>query len=186
MKFSCESSKWSSACIFLNANNISIQHSKYYFKHLFSCLTVKIENICNLIGCNSVHSFDIFNCYRANINGVWNAGKLGGIYETFEFILTKNIHVSLNSSKVRLCFNQQIIAPRFAAVKISCKCENLCKCQHWNQQLNWYVSKVIKCLEQNVRKQIDCKRPSNNKQMNRLQNIRIEIWKYKAVRKYKT
>ena len=33
---------------------------------------------------------------------------------------------------------------------------------------------------------IDCKRPSNTKQMNRLQNIRIEIWKYKAVRKYKT
>ena len=27
--------------------------------------------------------------------------------------------------------------------------------------------------------------PSNTKQMNRVQNIRIEIWKYKAVRKYK-
>ena len=30
-------------------------------------------------------------------------------------------------------------------------------------------SKVIECLEQNIRKQIDCKRPSNTKQMNRLQ-----------------
>ena len=37
-----------------------------------------------------------------------------------------------------------------------------------------------------VRMCIYCKRPSNTNQMNRLQNIRIEIWKYKAVRKYKT
>ena len=51
----------------------------------------------------------------------------------------------------------------------------------WNRQLNRYVSKVMECLEQNIRKQIDCKRPSNIKQMNRLQNIQIEIWKYKAV-----
>ena len=43
------------------------------------------------------------------------------------------------------------------------------------------MSKVIECLEQNIRKQIDCKRPSNIKQMNILQNIQIEIWKYKAV-----
>ena len=28
--------------------------------------------------------------------------------------------------------------------------------------------------------------PSNTKQMNKLQNIRTEIWKYKAGRKYKT
>ena len=48
------------------------------------------------------------------------------------------------------------------------------------------MSKVIECLEQNIRKQIDWKRPSNTKQMNRLQNVRIEIWKYKAVREYKT
>ena len=48
------------------------------------------------------------------------------------------------------------------------------------------MSKVIECSEQNIRKQIDCKRPSNTKQINRLQNIRIEIWKYKAVTKYKT
>ena len=56
----------------------------------------------------------------------------------------------------------------------------------WNRQLNKYVSKVIECLEQNIRKQIDCKTPSNTKQMNRLQNIRIEIWKYKAVKKCQT
>ena len=56
----------------------------------------------------------------------------------------------------------------------------------WNRQLSRYVSKVIECLEQNIPKQIDCKRPSNTKQMNRSQNIQIEIWKYKAVKKYKT
>ena len=56
----------------------------------------------------------------------------------------------------------------------------------WNQQLSRYESKVIKSLEQNILKQIDCKRPSNTKQMNRLQNIQIEIWKHKAARKYKT
>ena len=37
----------------------------------------------------------------------------------------------------------------------------------WNQQLIRYVfSKVIKCLEQNIRKKTDCKRPANTKQMN--------------------
>ena len=49
---------------------------------------VKMQNIYNLIGSNSVHISDIFNCYRANINGMWNARKLGGIYKTFEFTLT--------------------------------------------------------------------------------------------------
>ena len=43
------------------------------------------------------------------------------------------------------------------------------------------MSKVIELLEQNIRKQIDCKRPSNIKQMNRLQNTQIEIWQCKAV-----
>ena len=38
-------------------------------------------------------------------------------------------------------------------------------------------SKVMKCFEQNIRKQIDCKRPSSKKQMNRVQNIRIEVCK---------
>ena len=47
---------------------------------------------------------------------------------------------------------------------------------HWNQELSKYVfSKVIECLEQNTRKKIDCKGPSSTKQMNRVQNILIEI-----------
>ena len=41
-----------------------------------------------------------------------------------------------------------------------------------NQQLSRYMfSKVIECLEQNIRKQIDCKRPSSTRQMNRVKNI---------------
>ena len=52
---------------------------------------VKMKNICNLIGWNSVHIFDSFNCFSGNINGMWNARKLGEIYKTFEFILSKTI-----------------------------------------------------------------------------------------------
>ena len=35
--------------------------------------------------------------------------------------------------------------------------------------------KVIEWLEQNIRKQINCKKPSSAKQMNSVQNIQIEI-----------
>ena len=41
--------------------------------------------------------------------------------------------------------------------------------------------KVIECSEQNIRKQTDCKRPSNTKRINGVRNIQIEIWKYEAV-----
>ena len=47
-----------------------------------------MQNICSLVGWSSVHIFDIFNYYRANINGMWNQEKLGVIYKTFEFTLT--------------------------------------------------------------------------------------------------
>ena len=49
---------------------------------------VKMQNICNLIGWKSVYISDMFNCYHRNINGMWNAGKLGGIHKTFNFTLT--------------------------------------------------------------------------------------------------
>ena len=55
------------------------------FFHL--CIVI-MQNIYNLIGWNSVYIFDIFNHYRANINGMWSAEELGGIYKTFEFTLT--------------------------------------------------------------------------------------------------
>ena len=53
---------------------------------------VKIQNICNLISWNSVYISDMFNYYRANIDGMWNAqeswAKYTKIYKTFEFKLT--------------------------------------------------------------------------------------------------
>ena len=38
-----------------------------------------------------------------------------------------------------------------------------------NQQLSRYV--FSECLEQNIQKEIDCKRASNTKQMNGVRNI---------------
>ena len=53
----------------------------------------------------------------------------------------------------------------------------------WNQQLSTYVfSKETECLKQNIWKQIDCRGPSTIKQINGVQNVRIEIWKHKAVK----
>ena len=53
--------------------------------------------------------------------------------------------------------------------------------KQWNQQLSWYVfSKVIKCLEQNVRKQIDCKETIAD-QTNELNTKYVDMRKYKAV-----
>ena len=82
-----------SFCKTLNYLIIMINALAYISLICLPCLLlwviiVKMENICNFIGWNSVHTFDIFNCYRANNNGMWNAGKLGGIYKTFEFTLT--------------------------------------------------------------------------------------------------
>ena len=48
-------------------------------------------------------------------------------------------------------------------------------CQH--SEIKYLFSKVIECLEQSIQKPINCKRPSSTKQMNKVQNIRIEIRK---------
>ena len=78
---------------------------------------------------------------------------------------------------------------KFVAVRVSYNLNLIQSLStQWNQQLNRYVfSKVIErleieCLEQNIRKQIDCKRPSNTKQMNWVQNTQIKMRKYKAVK----
>ena len=44
--------------------------SKVICKSVSLSVIVKMQNICGLIGWNRVHIFDIFNCYRANINGM--------------------------------------------------------------------------------------------------------------------
>ena len=61
--------------------------SNTFFSFVFRIIVI-MQNIGNLFGWNSVHIFDIFNYYLANINGMWNAKKLSGIYKTFEFTLT--------------------------------------------------------------------------------------------------
>ena len=75
------------------------------------------------------------------------------------------------------------MAMKFFTVKVSQNL-NLMKSlsTQWNQQLIRYVfSRVIECLEQNIRKQIDCKRPSNARQMNWVQKIENEMRIYKAI-----
>ena len=44
-----------------------------------------------------------------------------------------------------------------------------------HSEINKHVFKVIESFEQNIRKQIDCKRPSSTKQMNRVQNSKITL-----------
>ena len=78
--------------------------------------------------------------------------------------------------------NNKILVTKFVTVKVS---QNLNLMQslstQWNQQLIRYVfSKAIEHLEQ-----IDWKRPSNTKQLNWVQNIQIEMRKYKAVECFK-
>ena len=45
----------------------------------------------------------------------------------------------------------------------------------------YIFSNVIEYLKQNFRKQIDYKKPANAKHMNRVQSIRIKVWKCTAV-----
>ena len=47
------------------------------------------------------------------------------------------------------------------------------------------LSKVIECLEQNIRKQVDCKRPSSIKQMKR-EHVEIQIEALKYANRKKT
>ena len=61
--------------------------------------------------------------------------------------------------------------------------QNRAAITNWGQNVvqigaSHVFSRVIECLEQNIRKQIDRKKPSCTKQMNREQNIRIKICKY--------
>ena len=57
----------------------------------------------------------------------------------------------------------KILVMKFATLKVS---------RNLNLNLN-----LVECLEQTIRKQINCKRPSSTKQINTVQNIRIETCK---------
>ena len=63
--------------------NVLVENKYFYY-----IIIANMQNICFLIGWNSVHISDIFDCYSADVNGMWNAKKRGGMYKTFEFILT--------------------------------------------------------------------------------------------------
>ena len=43
---------------------------------MISYIIIKMQSLANLIGWNSVHISYIFNCYSANINGMWNERML--------------------------------------------------------------------------------------------------------------
>ena len=62
--------------------------------------------------------------------------------------------------------------------------QNLNLMQSMSTQLDirYKFLKAIECLEQNIRKQIDCQRPLNLKQMNWVQNIQIEMRKFEAIK----
>ena len=82
----------------------------------------------------------------------------------------------------------KILVLEFMTAKVSQNLNSIQKMStQWNQQLSRYVfSKVIEFLDkslewiQNVRKQIDNKKPSNTEQNKRVQNIWIKVWKYKV------
>ena len=92
---------------------------------LLIVVIVKMQNICNLNGWNSVHMSDIFNYYRANINGMWNTRKLGGTYITFEFRLTQTCMRSYRVNQHLIVLNvdsasiNKILAMEFITVKVS-------------------------------------------------------------------
>ena len=64
------------------SQNILCINAIVYYR--YNAIWYIMQYICNLIGWNSVHIFGIFNYYRANINGMWNAEKLGRIYKTWK------------------------------------------------------------------------------------------------------
>ena len=85
---------------------------------------VKMQNISSSICLNRVFS-DIFNYCSTNINGMWNARKLGRMYKIFEFILNLTyvcryrvnqhlIVLNLDSASIN-----KILVTEFITVKVS-------------------------------------------------------------------
>ena len=115
---------------------------------------------------------DILNIsFHTNLKHTWYMCK----YRVKQYLIVLKLDcVSIN----------KIIVMKFVTVRVSYNLNLMQSLStQWNQQLIRYVfSRVIECLEQNIRKPIDSKRPLNTKQMNWIQNIQIEIWKYKAVK----
>ena len=56
---------------------------------------------------------------------------------------------------------------------------NLCSVSINKILVTGFITVLIECLEENIRKHIDCERPSSQKQINRVQNSRTETCKWK-------
>ena len=125
------------------------------------CLIVKMQNM--FFGCLKLHIPDVFNCDTANI---WNTRKWGGIYKTFEFILAQTciyrcrvnqylivlnlFSVSISKVLVTIYYRESFTKSKFDVKYVNTATQ-------WNQQRRSVFSKVIKCLEQNIGKQVDKK-----------------------------
>ena len=141
------------------------------------CLIVKMQNM--FFGYLKLHIPDVFNCDSANM---WNTRKWGGIYKTFEFILAQTCICRCRVNQYLIVLNlysvsvSKVLVTEYITVKVSQNINLMLNMStQWNQQHSRSVfSKVIKCLEQNIGKQVDKKRLSSTKQMNRVQNICIE------------
>ena len=71
-------------------SRIAILSNSLFMNYQLYTFIVKMQNACNLTGWNSLDISDVFNCYNASINVMWNAWKLSEICKKFEFILTYN------------------------------------------------------------------------------------------------
>ena len=142
------------------------------------CLIVKMQNM--FFGYLKLHIPDVFNCDSANI--MWNTRTWGGINKTFEFILAQTCICRCRVNQYLIVLNlysvsvSKVLVTEYITVKVSQNLNLMLNMStQWNQQHSRSVfSKVIKCLEQNIGKQVDKKRLSSTKQMNRVQNICIE------------
>ena len=133
----------------------------YYWYYKLCALLLKCK-ICFWLF-ETVHIPDVFNCDTANM---WNTRKWGGIYKTFEFILAQTcicrcrvnqylivlnlFSVSISKVLVTIYYRESFTKSKFDVKYVNTATQ-------WNQQRRSVFSKVIKCLEQNIGKQVDKK-----------------------------
>ena len=120
----------------------------------------------NLLWTTEIWKYSVLHCHSWKLETV-------GTYFIFPEKKKKKCNLSVILWKLLKLEDFSIkksIAPEFVTVKVS---QDLKLSAQWNRRLSRCMSKIIECLEQNIRNKIDCKRPSNIKHMNRLQNTGI-------------
>ena len=60
-----------------------------------------MQNIWYLTGWNNVHISDIFNCYGANINGMWHARKIAKRETKNVYIYTNLKHTCVGTGQIK-------------------------------------------------------------------------------------